>query len=59
VMTFGDWEDVQTTMRVLGPQAFLDTLDSPPAGIFDAKSWNYWHLYFKRAPIPPLPTRKL
>lgn len=57
VMVFGDWEDVRKTRRLLGDRAFESVLDNPPPGVFDRKSWNYWHLYFGRHPVPPLPQR--
>jgi hypothetical protein len=59
VMVYGDWQDVQKTMHLLGKHTFVSVLDTPPAGIFDKKSWNYWHLYFGRDPVPPLPQRQL
>jgi hypothetical protein len=59
VMTYGDWEDVTTTLRVLGKDGFRQTLENAPPGVFDKKSWNYWHLYFRLTPVPPLPERHL
>ncbi len=59
VMVYGDWQDVRTTLRLLGEGAFEAVLDEAPAGVFDHKSWNYWHLFFRRAPVPPLPRRRL
>src|SRR5260221_11983647 len=59
VMTFGDWEDVRRTMGILGEKAFEAVLDDPPPGVFDRKSWNYWHLFFRRTSLPPLPRREL
>jgi hypothetical protein len=59
VMTYGDWEDVSLTLRVLGEEVFATVLDTPPPGVFDEKSWNYWHLWFGRISVPPLPVRKL
>ncbi len=59
VMTYGDWEDVRATLRLLGEAVFKAALDNPPPGVFDQKSWNYWHLFFRRTPVPPLPRRRL
>jgi hypothetical protein len=56
VMTFGDLEDIRTTWRLLGDSAFLEVLDSPPPGVFDIKSWTFWHRRYKRE-VPPLPGR--
>ena len=58
VMTYGDWEDVQAAMKAFGQAAFHRVLQNPPPGVFDKKSWTFWHEYF-HLPIPPLPGRKL
>jgi hypothetical protein len=58
VMTYGNLDDVLVTLRSLGDKAFVDVLKSPPPGVFDPKSWAFWHAYY-RLPVPPLPTRKL
>ncbi len=58
VMTYGDWDDVVLTLKLLGNSAFQGVLENPPPGVFDIKSWTFWHLYFRR-PVPPLPVRKL
>jgi len=59
VMTFGTWEDVQTTREIVGEQAFRETLKYPPSGVFDEASWSYWHHVFGIEPIPALPKREL
>jgi hypothetical protein len=59
VMTLGTWDDVETVRAGLGEDALRETLNAPPAGIFDAPSWHYWHRRFGCDPIPPLPKRKL
>jgi len=59
VMTYGDWQDVRTTMRLLGSEQFEAVLDNPPPGVFDRKSWSYWHAHFGRSPAPDLPERRL
>jgi hypothetical protein len=58
IMTLGTAEDVQTVRRAWRDQAFVDALEHAPPGVMDAKSWNYWHLFFGRRP-PPLPERPL
>ena len=57
VMTLGTWNDIQEVRRVLGESWFARVLDQPPPGVFDARSWNYWHRVLKNAPPPPLPRR--
>lgn len=59
VMTFGNWEDVQITRRELGDECLRETLRRPPPGVFDERSWVYWHVVFDIAPVPPLPLRSL
>jgi hypothetical protein len=58
VMTFGDWDDTALTLKLLGDSFFQQVLQSPPPGVFDIKSWTYWHHRYQMA-IPPLPLRKL
>jgi hypothetical protein len=58
VMTYGDWDDVRTTVRLLGRDAFARVLSHPPPGVFDQKSWTFWHVYYGR-PVPPMPVRIL
>lgn len=58
VMTFGDWDDVRTALDALGEPVFRETLRVAPPGVFDARSWNFWHVRFGE-PVPPLPIRKL
>jgi hypothetical protein len=57
VMTYGNWDDVQKTKTALGENTFRETLMNPPAGVFDPRSWVYWHHYFGIETVPPLPKR--
>jgi len=59
VMTYGTWDDVQTTRAIFGDEAFRTVLQDPPAGVFDGPSWIYWHNVFGLRPVPELPKRKL
>ena len=59
VMTLGTWEDVQTSRITLGDDAFRQALSTPPPGVFDERSWVYWHHVFGIHPVPELPRRKL
>ena len=58
VMTFGNLEDTGLTLELLGDSLFRHVLENPPPGVFDLKSWTYWHHHYHLA-VPPLPTRKL
>jgi hypothetical protein len=57
VMTLGTWNDVMTVRRELGDSLFRTALSHAPPGIFDERSWNYWHLVYGILPVPPLPAR--
>ena len=59
LMTLGTTEDVRAVRRALGDRAFVEALEHAPAGVMDAKSWNYWHLFFFGREPPPLPSRPL
>lgn len=59
VMTYGDWEDTTFTLEILGDEAFQNVLRDPPPGVFDLKSWTFWHVHYHMPAVPPLPIRKL
>jgi len=59
VMTFGTWQDVLEARRHFGEGAFRDALQHAPPGVFDARSWTYWHHALRLTPVPPLPSRKI
>ncbi len=59
VMVYGTWDDVVRTRSELGDATFIAGLRSAPPGVFDARSWNYWHHVYGLTPVPPLPTRVL
>jgi len=59
VMTHGLWNDVLVARRELGDELFKRALQNASAGVFDARSWNYWHLVFGLKPVPPMPSRNL
>jgi hypothetical protein len=59
IMTLGTWSDVLLARPELGDEAFQAALGQAPPGVFDARSWNYWHLVFGLIPVPPLPARRL
>ncbi len=58
VMTYGTLEDVVAVQEAIGRDAFGEALDHAPPGVFDPRSWAYWHLVFVRS-APPLPVRSL
>lgn len=57
VMTYGGIEDLRCLEGLVGPREYREALDNAPPGVFDARSWAYWHLRYGHHPAPPLPTR--
>ena len=58
VMTYGTIPDVVLVRNTLGFEAFRETLAHSPPGVFDKRSWAYWHLKCGQTSPPPLPERK-
>jgi hypothetical protein len=59
VMTLGSWDEVRAVRTQVGDVLFRRILQHPPAGIFDARSWHYWHHALGFAVVPPLPQRRI
>jgi hypothetical protein len=59
VMTYGTIEDLAIVRHHFPESAFRAVLADPPAGVFDPRSWSYWHVRFGLEPPPAMPTRKL
>ena len=61
VMTYGTAEDLQALNDSVGADALREVLRHPPPGVFDGRSWAYWHyrlgLTPPGQPVPPLPQR--
>lgn len=58
-MTFGSWADMQVVSSHYGEEALRAVLADAPPGVFDRRSWAYWHARFGVDPVPPLPKRRL
>lgn len=58
VMTYGSISDVIYVLDRVGLEAFEETLENAPTGVFDARSWNYWHLMCGHFEAPSLPERR-
>ena len=56
-MVMGGWKDIAEARRRFGAGIFAKVLDNAPRGLFDAKSWNYWHKKTGRLPVPPRPVQ--
>jgi hypothetical protein len=57
VMVFGTWDDICSVIDRYGEAAFRDALRSAPPGVFDNRSWHYWHHRLHVLPVPALPQR--
>lgn len=58
-MTDGSWEEMQIVREIYGDDALRAVLLEAPPGVFDARSWSYWHLVLGDGRTPPLPRRQL
>lgn len=54
-MVLGTWDDIREARERYGEEIFAKVLTAPPRGLFDAKSWSFWHKKTGRVPVPPLP----
>lgn len=59
VMTLGSWDEVRAVRARVGDLAFRRVLEHPPAGVFDSRSWHYWHQALGSALVPPMPQRRI
>jgi hypothetical protein len=58
-MVYGTAEDLTVLLRHFSADDFRSVLADPPPGLFDPRSWAYWHLVFGTWPAPELPRRRL
>ena len=59
LMTHGLSEDIMDMLAMPGKETFREALRQAPPGIFDARSWNYWHIALGMTPVPPRPVHPL
>ncbi len=60
IMDIGDYEDVQILIHLFGEQRLQDALKNAEPGMFNERSWAYWHYRLGLShseQIPPLPKR--
>ncbi len=58
VMTLGTWDDFHQVRTAYGLTRLRQVLVDAPPGVFDQRSWHYWHKVFAIEP-PPLPRRRI
>lgn len=56
-MAVGTSEDADQVEAIFGTETMRRVLAAAPAGIFDPRRWDYWHLRFGYLRTPPLPAR--
>jgi hypothetical protein len=59
VMVFGTWADICFVLDHHGKAVFREALRSAPPGLFDNRSWHYWHHRLHLLPVPPPPQRAI
>ena len=59
VMAIGLPVHVAEARRLWSQDEFRAALRAAPPGVFDPRSWAYWHTVLGMLPTPPLPQRQL
>ena len=59
LMTLGSVDDVRWLLSRVSEDRLREVLRDPPAGVFNGRSWRYWHLRLGCEPVPDLPVRPL
>ena len=59
MMTLGTVDDVRWLLSRVSDEELRSVLENPPAGVFNGRSWQFWHLRLGCVPVPNLPPRPL
>lgn len=59
VMALGTVEDLRAAKRHFSDEDFRAVLADAPPGVFDVRSWAYWHLVLGMGEAPGLPRREI
>lgn len=59
VMTYGTIGELRAVRSHFGDDDLRAALRNAHPGIFNDRSWNYWHLMLDAGPPPPLPKRRI
>ena len=59
MMTLGTAADMRWLLSRVPTSELRRVLRDPPIGIFNRRSWNFWHLRLGLTPTPELPARRL
>ena len=55
-MTYGSWDEMELVRSIYGVDALRAVLSDAPPGVFDRRSWSYWHVKLERMPVGDLAT---
>jgi hypothetical protein len=58
VMTLGTLSDVNAIEQIYGTERLRAALRSASPGVFDLRSWHYWHHRLELGDAASLPTRR-
>ena len=58
-MTYGTIEELRVVRSHFDDDELRATLRRAHAGVFNARSWSYWHLMLDLGTPPPLPKRRI
>ena len=58
-MTYGTVDDLRVVRTHFTDEQLRQVLRAGLPGVFDARSWAYWHAVLDVWPVSPLPTRRL
>ncbi len=58
VMELGTWDDAASLLQIIGRDAFISALNSPPAGALSDKSLAFWHYRLGMSGAPPKSRRR-
>lgn len=59
VMVYGTVQDIVDARRHFSDDDFRRVLERPPPGVFDPRSWTYWHVVLGLDPPGAIPGRDL
>jgi hypothetical protein len=58
-MTDANLDEMRLIRDVYGDDALRAVLADAPPGVFDRRSWDYWHVKLGFDHVPPMPVRRL
>ncbi len=59
MMTLGTVDDIRWLIDRVSEDDLRGVLRDPPVGVFNGRSWRFWHLRLGCLPVPELPRRPM